>query len=59
MKPLVRSESGCYLESLHEDDFLNLGPNETEHGGLESLLDTLLRRFPALSNLVYPPKAES
>ncbi|KAK0701330.1 hypothetical protein B0H67DRAFT_595851 [Lasiosphaeris hirsuta] len=51
-KPLVRSESACFLGSLQDNDFLTLSPPEDDHAILEEVLDWALKTFPRLSAML-------
>lgn len=48
----MRTESGCFLESALEDDFVHLGLSDSDSGGIESLLNACLRNFTALADRV-------
>ncbi|CAG8978972.1 hypothetical protein HYALB_00012255 [Hymenoscyphus albidus] len=49
-KPLVRSESACYLNCLEGDEYVILGTNEHDKAGMEALLDLVVQNFPGLAN---------
>jgi hypothetical protein len=51
-KPLVRSESACFLGSLADDDYVALKVDETDWAGLESLLEVALKTFPKIAKQV-------
>jgi hypothetical protein len=51
-KPLVCSESACYLNCLESDDYVVLGANEHDKAGMEALLDLVVKNFPGLANRV-------
>lgn len=51
-KPLVRSESLCFLEGFHEDDFVALNAGDSDEGALEALFYWLLRALPKISSVV-------
>ncbi|TVY87796.1 hypothetical protein LAWI1_G005850 [Lachnellula willkommii] len=47
-KPLVRSESTCFVGSLKDEDYVTLRPDEPDTAGLEALLEMSLKAFPKL-----------
>ncbi|KAI1083597.1 hypothetical protein F5B20DRAFT_527675 [Whalleya microplaca] len=51
-KPLVRSESACYLGCLEHEDYIVLGFDESDKAGMESLIDVIAKKFPAVTNHV-------
>jgi len=51
-KPLVRSESACFLANLQDSDFVALSPPEDDNAVLEDALDWALKRFPRFSALL-------
>jgi hypothetical protein len=51
-KPLVRSESACFLEGLNDEDYVALRAHEPDTAGLEVLLETLLKAFPKIARHV-------
>lgn len=51
-KPLVRSESACFLERLNDEDYIALGVDEPDTAGLEALLETSLKAFPKIARHV-------
>jgi hypothetical protein len=54
-KPLVRSESSCFLvaDLRQQDDFVALGTGAgADRGGIEALLELLLKAWPRLAKLV-------
>jgi len=51
-KPLVRSESSCFLGSLEDEDYVALRADESESAGLEALLEITLKAFPSVARLV-------
>lgn len=51
-KPLVRSESACFIGSLNDNDFVILSPPEEDQAVPEAALDWALKTFPRLSALV-------
>jgi len=51
-KPLVRSESTCFVGSLEDEDYVALRPDEPDTAGLEALLEMSLKAFPKLSKNV-------
>lgn len=48
-KPLVRSESSCYLACLESEDYVVLGQDESEKAGMESLIDVMMKSLPAVA----------
>ncbi|KAI1208288.1 uncharacterized protein F4807DRAFT_158633 [Annulohypoxylon truncatum] len=51
-KPLVRSESKCYLGSSGRGDFVTIAPDDPERAIPEALLDMGVRTFPSISKYV-------
>ncbi|KAF8848260.1 hypothetical protein BDZ45DRAFT_290779 [Acephala macrosclerotiorum] len=51
-KPLVKSESACFIENLEDKEFITLKPDGADNGILESLLELGIRKFPKVSNLL-------
>lgn len=55
-KPLVRSESGCFLNMSNDTDYVALGvAQRSDQSGLESLAELALRTFPSVRRLVGLP----
>ncbi|KAF5012412.1 hypothetical protein FDECE_1541 [Fusarium decemcellulare] len=51
-RPLVRSESACFLNMSIETDYVALGVAEkSDRSGLETMLELVLRTFPSLRRL--------
>ncbi|KAI1503802.1 hypothetical protein F5X99DRAFT_90301 [Biscogniauxia marginata] len=48
-KPLVRSESTCYLDDSEDDGFVTIGPEDTDRAIPETILDIGLKTFPRIS----------
>jgi hypothetical protein len=53
-KPLVRSESACFLGSLVDEDYVALRADEPDTAGLEALLEIALKAFPSIAKYVRP-----
>lgn len=53
-KPLVRSESDCFIKCTSDKDYVALTVKNTDRAGLESLLDKVVRIFPNVARLVSP-----
>ena len=51
-KPLVRSESGCYMNCTHDQDYLALTAKAAERAGLETLVDVAMKMFPNVARHV-------
>lgn len=51
-KPLVRSESRCFLEADNPGDYVALGADDSDKAGLEHLLDGALRMLPSIARRV-------
>jgi hypothetical protein len=51
-KPLVRSESGCILGSLCEEDYISVRAEDSDRGGLETLFDIIVKAYPRLAKMV-------
>ncbi|KAK0659741.1 hypothetical protein QBC41DRAFT_44690 [Cercophora samala] len=51
-KPLVRSESACFIGSLNDNDFVTLSPPDDDQAVPEVVLDWALKTFPRLSALL-------
>jgi hypothetical protein len=51
-KPLVRSESSCFLNNTEGNDFVSLETENGDRTGLETLLEMSVRRFPRISRMV-------
>ncbi|KAF4943879.1 hypothetical protein FGADI_13095 [Fusarium gaditjirri] len=48
-KPLVRSESTCFLNMSTDTDYIALGvPDKSDRSALESTLELMLRTFPSI-----------
>ncbi len=54
-KPLVRSESTCFLDNAMTKDRVVLGRDQSDQSGLETLLESALRAFPGTSSQVSVP----
>nr|RBQ91818.1 hypothetical protein FVER53263_12493 [Fusarium verticillioides] len=51
-KPLVRSESGCFLNMSNDTDYVALGvAQRSDRSGLETLAELALRTFPSVRRL--------
>lgn len=57
-KPLVRSESACHLGCLDSKDYAVLGLDESEKAGMESVIDLIVKKFPAVANRVSTPSLD-
>jgi arginine deiminase len=56
-KPLVRSESGCFLNMSNDTDYVALGvAQRSDRSGLETLAELALRTFPSVRRLVCVPR---
>ena len=51
-KPLVRSESACYMDCARDDDYIALLSKETDTSGLETLVDRTMKAFPNVARRV-------
>jgi hypothetical protein len=52
-KPLVRSESGCFLNMSIDTDYVALGVAErNDRSGLEAVVESILKTFPSVGRLV-------
>lgn len=51
-KPVVRSESSCYMACLGHEDYVIPGMDQSEKAGMESLIDVVVRRLPAVAKQV-------
>lgn len=51
-KPLVRSESNCYMDCNRDNDYIALATRDTDRAGLETLLDTTIKAFPSVARQV-------
>ena len=51
-KPLVRSESGCYMNCNRGHDYIALTAKETDRAGLETLVDITMKAFPRVARHV-------
>ncbi|KAM0798368.1 hypothetical protein BDR22DRAFT_809198 [Usnea florida] len=63
-KPLVRSESACYVDCTRGQDYVALMPKDTDRAGLETLVDLTMRTCPNVARhaktrdrniFVFPP----
>ncbi|KAG5765768.1 hypothetical protein H9Q72_006170 [Fusarium xylarioides] len=53
-KPLVRSESGCFLNMSSDTDYVALGvAQRSDRSGLETLAELALRTFPSVRRLQF------
>jgi hypothetical protein len=53
-KPLVRSESSCYMNCTDNKDYIALTTNDTDRAGLDTLLDKVVKMFPNVAKHVSP-----
>lgn len=53
-KPLVRSESSCYMNCTGDKDYVALTTKDTDRAGLDALLDTVVKTFPKVAKHVSP-----
>jgi hypothetical protein len=53
-KPLVRSESSCYMNCTDDKDYVALTTNDTDRAGLDTLLDRVVKMFPNVAKHVSP-----
>ena len=53
-KPLVRSESGCYMNCTSGHEYIAIGAKDTDMAGLETLVDITMKAFPNLAKHVSP-----
>ena len=51
-KPLVRSESRCYLNASEYGDLVTIGPGDPDRAIPETLLDIGVKAFPGISKYV-------
>ena len=51
-KPLVRSESGCYMNCTRGHDYIALTAKDTDRAGLETLVDIAMKAFPNVARRV-------
>ena len=51
-KPVVRSESGSFLEAVAGEDYVTLGSEGPDRSGFEILLDNVAQKWPLLANYV-------
>ena len=51
-KPLVRSESGCYMNCTHDHDYFALKAKAADRAGLETLVDVAMKMFPNVARHV-------
>ncbi len=51
-KPLVRSESGCYMNCTRGHDYIALTAKDADRAGLETLVDILMKAFPSVARHV-------
>ena len=51
-KPLVRSESGCYMNCTCGHDYIALTAKDTDRAGLETLVDITMKAFPNVAKHV-------
>ena len=51
-KPLVRSESLCFIETLSARDHIALGRDKSDRAGLEVLVDLAAKSFPGIARRV-------
>ncbi|KAK4695582.1 hypothetical protein P7C71_g2194, partial [Lecanoromycetidae sp. Uapishka_2] len=58
-KPLVRSESGCYLGCTRGHDYFALTAKNTDRAGLETLVDITMRAFPDVARHFLDPEAST
>lgn len=54
-KPLVRSESACYVNCTRGHDYVALTPKDTDRAGLETLVDLTMRTCPKVARHVRQP----
>lgn len=54
-KPLVRSESACYVNCTRGHDYVALTPRDTDRAGLEKLVDLTMRTCPNVARRVRQP----
>ena len=54
-KPLVQSESACYINLARVHDYIALTPKGTDRAGLESLVDFTMRTCPSFARHVRQP----
>ena len=57
-KPLVRSESGCFMGGLEDEDYVALKAGQTDSAGLEDLLDIAVKAFPRIARYVGTPNLQ-
>jgi len=58
-KPIVRSEADWVQHLRTSEDFIALKSTERGEGGLENLLDRLLKKWPSFFSMVYFPRYEN
>ena len=51
-KPLVRSESACYMDCTRGHDYIALTAKDTDRAGLETLVDIMMKAFPNVARHV-------
>lgn len=58
-KPLVRSESGCYMNCIHDHDCIALTAKAADRAGLETLVDVAMKMFPNVARHFINPEANT
>ena len=51
-KPLVRSESACYVDCTRGRDYIAVAAKDTDRAGLETLVDATMKAFPNVARHV-------
>ncbi|KAF2829601.1 hypothetical protein CC86DRAFT_464136 [Ophiobolus disseminans] len=51
-KPIVRSESRCFVDAIHDDDYVAVHGDDADRAGLEALFDHLVRAWPRLARTI-------